>query len=37
MEQIENILFNAGPKGVKSIDVSIDPLPGEENQRNNKV
>ena len=37
MEQTENILFNAGPKGVKSIDVSIDPLPGEENQRNNKI
>jgi uncharacterized membrane protein len=37
VEQIENILFNAGPKGVKSIDVSIDPLPGEENQRNNKL
>jgi uncharacterized membrane protein len=37
MEQSENILFNAGPKGVKAIDVSIDPLPGEENQRNNKI
>ena len=37
VEQIENILFNAGQKGVKAIDVSIDPLPGEENQRNNKI
>jgi len=37
VEQSENILFNAGPKGVKAIDVSIDPLPGEENQRNNKL
>lgn len=37
VEQIENILFNAGPKGVKAIDVAIDPLPGEENQRNNKM
>ncbi len=37
VEQTENILFNAGPKGVKAIDVAIDPLPGEENQRNNKM
>ena len=37
VDQIENILFNAGPKGVKAIDVSIDPLPTEENQRNNKM
>jgi uncharacterized membrane protein len=37
VEQTENILFNAGPKGVKAIDVAIDPLPGEENQRNNKL
>src|SRR5580658_533753 len=37
VDQIENILFNAGPKGVKAVEVSIDPLPGEENQRNNKM
>ena len=37
VEQTENILFNAGPVGVKAIDVAIDPLPGEENQRNNKM
>ncbi len=37
VEQTENILFNAGPKGVKAIEVSIDPLPNEENQRNNKL
>jgi uncharacterized membrane protein len=37
VDQIENILFNAGPKGVKAIDVAIDPLPTEENQRNNKL
>jgi uncharacterized membrane protein len=37
VEQTENILFNAGPVGVKAIDVSIDPLSGEENQRNNKL
>jgi uncharacterized membrane protein len=37
VEQSENILFNAGPKGVKAIDVSIDPLPNEENTKNNKL
>jgi uncharacterized membrane protein len=37
VEQTENILFNAGPIGVKAIEVAIDPLAGEENQRNNKV
>lgn len=37
VEQTENILFNAGPVGVKAVEVSIDPLPGEENQRNNKL
>jgi uncharacterized membrane protein len=37
VEQTENILFNAGPVGVKAIEVSIDPLPGEENQRNNRI
>jgi uncharacterized membrane protein len=37
VEQSENILFNAGPKGVKAIDVAIEPLPNEENQRNNKL
>jgi uncharacterized membrane protein len=37
VEQTENILFNAGPVGVKAIEVSIDPLPNEENLRNNKL
>ena len=37
VEQIENVLFNAGPAGVKTFDISIDPLPNEENARNNKV
>jgi uncharacterized membrane protein len=37
VEQSENILFNAGPKGVKAIDVSIDPLQNEENTKNNKL
>jgi uncharacterized membrane protein len=37
VEQTENILFNAGPVGVKAIEVMIDPLPNEENQRNNRL
>ena len=37
VEQVETVLFNAGAAGVKSFDISIDPLPNEENPRNNKV
>ena len=37
VEQVENVLFNAGAAGVKSFDISIDPMPNEENPRNNKV
>src|SRR5579883_1075042 len=36
-EQSEPILFSAGAAGVKTIDVAIDPLPNEENQKNNRV
>ena len=36
-EQTEPVLFNAGLAGVRTIEVSIDPLPGEENVLNNKV
>jgi hypothetical protein len=36
-EQTEAILFNAGSAGVKTIETSIDLLPGEENQKNNKL
>jgi uncharacterized membrane protein len=36
-EQNEAILFSAGSAGVKTIETSIDPLPGEENTKNNKV
>jgi uncharacterized membrane protein len=36
-EQTESILFNAGAAGVKTIETSIDLLPGEENQKNNKL
>ncbi|MEP6962746.1 MAG: glutamine amidotransferase, partial [Acidobacteriota bacterium] len=36
-EQIETVLFNAGPAGVKTIQTFIDPLPNESNTRNNIV
>jgi uncharacterized membrane protein len=36
-EQVENVLFNAGAAGVRAFDISIDPLPNEENAKNNKV
>lgn len=35
--QSESIVFNCGEAGPKSLDISIDPLPGEENALNNKV
>jgi uncharacterized membrane protein len=34
--QTESVLFNAGDAGVKNLDFAIDPLPGEENQNNNR-
>lgn len=37
VEQTEPVLFNAGGAGVKTIETSIDLLPGEENTKNNKV
>jgi uncharacterized membrane protein len=33
--QTESVLFNSGEAGVKNLDFSIDPLPGEENRNNN--
>ncbi len=36
-EQVENVLFNAGAAGVRAFDISIEPLPNEENAKNNKV
>lgn len=36
-EQLETVLFNAGPAGVRMIQAFIDPLPNEENLRNNIV
>lgn len=37
VEQVEQVLFNAGDAGVKTIETSVDPLPDEENPRNNRV
>jgi uncharacterized membrane protein len=35
--QNETLLFNAGDAGAKTLQFSIDPLPGEENRDNNSV
>ena len=35
--QTENVLFNAGAAGAKTLQFSIDPLPGETNRANNAV
>src|ERR1700686_1280910 len=35
--QNETLLFNAGPAGSKSLQFTINPLPGEENRANNAV
>ena len=35
--QNETLLFNAGPSGSKTLQFTIDPLPGEENRANNSV
>ena len=37
VQQVEPVLFNAGPAGVRSIDVAVEPLPGEENTANNRL
>jgi uncharacterized membrane protein len=37
VEQNEALVFNAGSAGVKTIETSVDPLPGEENTKNNKL
>jgi len=36
-KQTEALEFNAGPAGVKSLEVRIDPLVGEENLENNRL
>jgi uncharacterized membrane protein len=35
--QTETLVFNCGPAGAKTLEVSVDPLPGEENALNNKI
>jgi uncharacterized membrane protein len=37
VEQTEQVMFNAGVAGVRTIETTIDPLPSEENAKNNKV
>ncbi len=36
-EQTETVEFSAGKAGVKTVDVKIDPLPGETNPANNRL
>jgi uncharacterized membrane protein len=35
--QTETLVFNVGDAGAKSLDISIDPLAGEENTQNNRL
>jgi uncharacterized membrane protein len=37
VQQTESLLFNCGEKGVKTLEIGLDPLAGEENQLNNRV
>lgn len=37
VEQVEQVLFSAGPAGVKTIQIYVDPLANEENTQNNLV
>lgn len=37
VQQTESLLFNAGSAGPKNLEVSIDPLGGEENLNNNRL
>lgn len=37
VEQVEQVLFSAGPVGVKVVQVSIDPQTSEENVKNNSI
>jgi uncharacterized membrane protein len=37
VEQNEYLLFNSGNAGVRTLEASIEPLPNEENVRNNRV
>jgi uncharacterized membrane protein len=35
--QTESLVFNCGEAGPKTLEISLDPIPGEENVQNNKV
>ncbi|MGD0499846.1 MAG: hypothetical protein ABSC23_15560 [Bryobacteraceae bacterium] len=35
--QGESLVFDGGDAGAKTVDIGVDPLPGEENTRNNQV
>ncbi len=35
--QPETLVFNGGQAGPKTFEISADPMPGEENQANNKI
>jgi hypothetical protein len=35
--QTESLVFNCGDAGPKTLEISLDPIPGEENIQNNKV
>jgi hypothetical protein len=35
--QTETVVFNGGAAGPRTLDISVDPIPGEENSANNRV
>jgi uncharacterized membrane protein len=37
VQQTESLVFNCGEKGVKTLEIGMDPIAGEENQLNNRV
>ena len=37
VDQVEQVLFNVGDAGVKTVETAIEPLANEENPRNNRV
>jgi len=37
VSQTENVVFNAGPAGPRTVQITVDPVPGEENTANNTL
>jgi uncharacterized membrane protein len=37
VQQTESLVFNCGDKGVKTLEIGLDPIAGEENQQNNRL